>query len=202
MDKRADTNAAEKQSMVASLRRWAVVWLLVGLVLLSIPVYFYMASVVFKKTAYSTQGKVVHMAYADILINDIDWIAGRINGAGRKRSNEAIRKRAAHYPIVEFTDHLGSMHRLQSTTTRRGDSYPNTVRVEIKRFGRTFNVLPSQPLVTILFNPNNPQDFMIDDGQPWFVIVFMVSGIALVLFALICFISVWQVKNRIRKNNS
>jgi len=200
MTTRPDNISAEKLPSPASLRRWGSFWLAVGLVLLGIAATFHVQTALFRAAAHATQGKVVHMAYADIWLNDLDRIVGRMLSSGRRSSAHEIRQRAAHYPIVEFTDHQGNTHRLRSPTSRQGDKYPNTIRREITAYGITFNGLPHDPLVNILFDPNNPQDFIIDDGAPWFIIVFMVLGVILTLFGLVCFFSVWQVRRQLRKS--
>jgi len=163
-------------------------------VLLGIAATFHIQTALFRASARATQGKVVYMDYADIWFNHIG------NIPSYRARPHATRRGAIHYPIVEFTDHQGNTHWLRSPTSRQGDKYPNRIPREVTAYGITFKGLPHDPLVNVLFDPNNPQDFIIDDGAPWFIILSMVLGILLTLFGLVCFFSVWQVRRQLRKS--
>jgi len=202
MKKRNDIEPALRKKILdklptsASLRFWSLFCLVAGLIFLSIASCFIIQSVLFKRNAYGAQGEVVNMVYADILHNKILYFASSIGARGGRRNHS--RNAYAHYPVVEFTDQYGTEHRLQSPTSR-GGRYMKRIHTcvpkDIIYKGIVFKNCVDTYTVSVLFSPHNPHHFMIDDGQPWFVIAYEVLGILLVIFSII----LWWGKRGIDK---
>jgi len=187
----------DKLPTPALLRFWSLFYLAIGLIFLSMASYFIIQSILFKRNAYSTQGEVVNMVYADILHNKILYFASAIGRRSGGRINSG-RGAYAHYPVVEFTDQYGTEHRLQSPTSR-GGRYMKRIHIcvpkDIIYKGIVFKNCTDTYTVSVLFDPHNPHHFMIDDAQPWFVIVYEVLGILLATFSTI----LWWIKCGIEK---